>query len=79
MLKNNSDYDTLLQAAENISKECYAHADDIEKARRLPEHISKKLAQAELYKLGIPRHVGGLEAPPGITSQIFETLARGDA
>ena len=79
MSKNNPDYDTLLQAAEDISRECYAHADDIEKARRLPENISKKLAQAELYKLGIPRHVGGLEAPPGITSQIFETLARGDA
>ena len=33
MSENNPDYDTLLQAAEDISRECYAHADDIEKAR----------------------------------------------
>ncbi len=79
MSNNNPDYDSLLQAAEEISRECYEHADEIENARRLPQHISKKLASAELYKLGVPRHVGGLEVPPGITSQIFETLARGDA
>jgi len=79
MSDNNSDYDGLLRAAEEISKACYEKSDEIEKARRLPEEISRKLAKADLYKLGIPRHVGGLEVPPGITSQIFETLAKGDA
>ena len=41
--------------------------------------MSAKLAAAAFYRLGAPAHLGGLEAPPDISSRIFETLARGDA
>ena len=37
------------------------------------------MAKAGFYRLGIPRHLGGLEVPPAISSRIVETLARGDA
>ena len=74
-----ADYSDLLLVAEELSKECYEQSDIIEKARRLPADMSAKLAKAQLYKLGVPKSLGGLEVPPAIASQIFETLARGDA
>ncbi|MEH6558065.1 MAG: acyl-CoA dehydrogenase family protein [Oceanicoccus sp.] len=74
-----TDSDSLLKTAEELSKEFYERSDEIEKTRRIPADISKKIGAAGFYRLGIPRHIGGLEAPPALSSRIFETLARGDA
>ncbi len=70
--------DILTQAA-RLSREHYERADDIEQARRIPAEISRQMAEAGIYRLGVPAAVGGLEAPPAVSSEVFETLARGDA
>lgn len=73
------DTDVLLQAADTLREECYNRSDEIEQARRVPSDLSAKLATAGFYRLGAPAYLGGLEAPPEMSSRIFETLARGDA
>jgi alkylation response protein AidB-like acyl-CoA dehydrogenase len=70
--------DILTQAA-RLSREHFELADDIEQARRIPAEVSRQMAEAGIYRLGVPAAIGGLEAPPAISSQVFETLARGDA
>ncbi len=69
----------LLQSAADLARQCYDRADEIEQARRLPSDISLQMAQAGFYRMGAPKSVGGLESPPALSSQVFETLARGDA
>ncbi len=70
--------DILTQAA-RLSRAHYDIADDIEQARRIPAAVSQQMAAAGIYRLGVPAAIGGLEAPPAISSEVFETLARGDA
>ena len=73
------DSNTLLRKAEELSQEFRNCSSEIEKARRLSPEISQKIAAAGFYRLGAPAYIGGLEAPPAVSSQIFETLAQGDA
>lgn len=56
-----------------------ARGDEIEAARRLPPDVSAALARAGVYRSMAPAHLGGLEAPPGETTRLFEALARHDA
>jgi len=74
-----SDNDSLLRKAEELSNEFKVVSSEIEQARRLTPEISKKIAHAGFYRLGAPEYIGGLEAPPAVSSQIFEILAKGDA
>lgn len=69
----------VLSAAQALSAACYERADEIEGARRIPPDVSRQLAAAGIYRLGIPSALGGLEAPPTISSEVFEVLAQGDA
>jgi alkylation response protein AidB-like acyl-CoA dehydrogenase len=67
-----------LAAAEEMSDELRACADDIEISRRLPDAWSRRFAEAGFYRLCVPEKYGGLEAPPVETMQVIETLARAD-
>jgi alkylation response protein AidB-like acyl-CoA dehydrogenase len=66
-------------AAERLSREYYERADKIEIERRIPPDVSRQMAEAGFYRLNVPAAIGGLEAPPAVSSEVFETLARGDA
>ena len=69
----------LIESAQTLSRQFYDRADEIEQARRLPPDVARQMAEAGFYRMGAPAAVGGLETPPTISSQVFETLARGDA
>jgi|TARA_B100000315_G_scaffold222469_1_gene226550 alkylation response protein AidB-like acyl-CoA dehydrogenase len=69
----------LLEAAKSISKQIHERSDEIEKARRVPADISDQMAKAGLYRMGLPRSLGGFESPPELSSRVFEILAQGDA
>lgn len=71
--------DDLIQSAVELSHQFAERSDEIEKARRIPADISDQMARAGFFRLGAPRTLGGLEADPATSSQIFETLAQGDA
>lgn len=74
-----SSYEAMLASAERLSGEFYARADEIEQQRRIPADISRQMAAAGFYRLAVPAAIGGLEAPPAVSSRVFEILARGDA
>lgn len=69
----------ILSAAESLSLAFRERADEIEAQRRIPPDISAQMAAAGFYRLGVPAAIGGLESPPALSSEVFETLARGDA
>ena len=74
-----SDVEKLLASATELSQQFYERSDEIEKARRLPPDVSEQMAKAGFYRMGAPLAVGGLESPPALSSQVVETLAKGDA
>ncbi len=69
----------LLSAAVELGAAFRERSDEIEDARRIPEDVSRSMAEAGFYRMGIPRAVGGLETSPRTSSEVFETLAMGDA
>lgn len=69
----------LLESAVALSLEFRERSREIEAARRVPPDISRQMAEAGFYRMGAPRSVGGLETPPAVSSEVFETLAFGDA
>ncbi len=73
------DSNAALKRAEELSEEFKQRSTEIEQARRIPPDVSEKIAKAGFYRLGAPETIGGSEAPPAVSSQIFETLAQGDA
>lgn len=54
------------------------HADAIESERRLPEPVVRALAEAEVFRLLVPRKLGGVEADPVTTCRILEELSTVD-
>jgi alkylation response protein AidB-like acyl-CoA dehydrogenase len=69
----------LLETAETLSRELRERSEEVEQARRVPADLSQAMARAGVYRMGVPAAVGGLETPPAISSEVIETLARGDA
>ena len=54
------------------------HAAAMETDRRLPEPVVRALAEAEIFRLLVPRKLGGVEADPITACQILEELSRID-
>jgi alkylation response protein AidB-like acyl-CoA dehydrogenase len=50
-----------------------------EQGRALPPALVEKLAKAELLRSGVSRDLGGPEAPPAVSLETAEAVARGDA
>ena len=73
------DSNAALLRAEELGREFKERSAEFEQARRIPPDVSEKMGKAGFYGLGAPEYIGGREAPPAISSQIFETLAQGDA
>src|SRR5262249_23575790 len=71
--------DGLLQAARALRPRILAERDRIEAARRLPEDLSRALAQAGVFRIFLPRADGGLDLDPIEGLEILEELARADA
>jgi alkylation response protein AidB-like acyl-CoA dehydrogenase len=53
--------------------------DEIERARRLPEPFVRAFDEAGLFRLCVPRSLGGPELPLTELVRVLETLAAGDA
>jgi indole-3-acetate monooxygenase len=56
-----------------------ARAAEIEQARRLPADLAATLARAGLFRLAIPREIGGLEVDPATLFRVIETIGEADA
>ena len=70
---------SLLTNAHKLAQEFSQRSDEFEGARRLPADVSKAMAHAGIYRMFVPKTLGGSETSPRISSEVFETLAQGDA
>ncbi len=56
-----------------------ARVDEIEAARRLPADLAAQMAQAGLFRIALPRSLGGHELPPADIVATIEAIAEADA
>lgn len=70
---------SLLTNAQKLAQAFSQRSDEFEGARRLPMDVSKTMAQAGIYRMFVPQTLGGSETSPIVSSEVFETLAQGDA
>jgi alkylation response protein AidB-like acyl-CoA dehydrogenase len=68
----------LLDAARRIAPLARDHADLAEKNRRLSPSVLEALNEAGIFRLLLPRSLGGLETDPVTYGMIVEEVARGD-
>ena len=70
---------TLLAAARDLAPGIAARAAEIEAARRLPADLAADMAAAGLFRMAVPKGLGGAEAPPAEIFAVLETLGAADA
>ena len=54
-------------------------SNEIEQTRRMPEQLMDRLHKARLFRMLLPRPVGGDEVEPGIYLRVIEEISRSDA
>jgi len=71
--------ETPLDAARRLAPEIIARAAEFETARRLPADFAQTMAQAGLFRLTLPREIGGYELHLSDLVRVLEELAYADA
>src|SRR5581483_4356551 len=69
----------MLERAEKAARFLEGQSDAIEKNRRVPDAIARRLAQMGLYRLLTPAQYGGFETTVSMYLQVVERLAMADA
>lgn len=65
--------------ARALAPDIAKRAAEFETERRLPKDVAMAMADAGLYRLAVPRTVGGAEAAPATIVEVLETIAEADA
>src|SRR5207302_5715279 len=68
-----------LERARELGPDLEAAAEEIERRRELPEPIVEALIDRGLFRLLLPRLLGGAELPPAAYVQVIEEVAKHDA
>jgi alkylation response protein AidB-like acyl-CoA dehydrogenase len=69
---------SFLEAAAALAPQIRSCAEEIEQSRRLPLPLVDAIAQAGLFRLWIPRSLGGEEADPMTLVRVVEEVSRAD-
>jgi indole-3-acetate monooxygenase len=69
---------SFIEAAKGLAPQIKASADKIERTRRLPLGLVEAMAQAGLFRLWIPRSLGGEETDPMTLVRVVEEVSRAD-
>ncbi len=67
-----------IDAAEALVPLIREHADAIERERRLPAPVSQALVEAGIFRLFVPRALGGAEVDPATACHVVEAVSRAD-
>jgi len=70
--------DRLIQAARDLQPELIARAAEAEQLTHIPEDIHRRMEDAGLYLMFVPKAHGGLEVKPTTFAKVVIELARGD-
>src|SRR5207237_8890404 len=70
---------TPVEIARALAPRVRARADEIETGRQLPKDLVLEIAQAGLFKVGVPEAEGGLGADIVTTLEVIEENARAQA
>jgi indole-3-acetate monooxygenase len=73
------EFEDLQLAARESAEVARNLAVSTEQGRALPPVLVEKLAGSGLLRSGVPRELGGVEAPPAVSLETAEAVARGDA
>jgi hypothetical protein len=68
-----------LAIARDLGPAIAAASDTIERSRRIPEPLLSQLHESRLFRLLMPRSVGGEQTEPGVCFSVIEEFARNDA
>lgn len=68
-----------LAAARALAPAIAARAAEMEEARRLPADLAADMARAGLFRIALPRSLGGDELPPADIVRVIEAVAHADA
>jgi alkylation response protein AidB-like acyl-CoA dehydrogenase len=68
-----------VERARELGPKLEAAAVEIERRRELPEQLVEALADCGLFRLLLPRSLGGAELPPASFVQVIEEVAKHDA
>jgi len=68
-----------IERARELGSELDVAAEEIERRRELPEPIVEALVERGLFRLLLPRALGGAELPPAVYVQVIEEVAKHDA
>jgi alkylation response protein AidB-like acyl-CoA dehydrogenase len=68
-----------IERARQLGPELDVAAEEIEGRRALPEPIVEALVELGLFRLLLPRSLGGAELPPAVYVQVIEEVAKHDA
>jgi alkylation response protein AidB-like acyl-CoA dehydrogenase len=68
-----------VERAGELGPELEAAAEEIERRRELPEPIVEALVEHGLFRLLLPRSLGGAELPPAAYVKVIEEVAKHDA
>ena len=66
----------LIEAAQQIASELPPRSQEIEKARRLPADIAKRLANAGLFHALVPQEYGGGEVHPSTFIKLIKEVSK---
>src|SRR5881275_3531831 len=69
----------LIERARSLQPLIAREADEIERTRRLTEPVVSALIENGLYRVLLPKRLGGAEAPPEVFMQVLEEVAKIDA
>ncbi|MDQ1742299.1 MAG: indole-3-acetate monooxygenase [Pseudonocardiales bacterium] len=70
--------DAVMAAVTDLAEQLPARGLEIERAGRLPVDVVAALHRAGVFRLWMPRELGGLEAEPPVVLRVLETLAEAD-
>jgi len=73
------DAESIVARARDLAPTIAARAADTEAQRRLPADLAQQIADAGLFRMAVPRRLGGAEAPPADIFTALETLGAADA